>query len=291
MKLAKFKSEGHSAGVGIVAGENLRPLRLTAQYASLADILSADDPAEVARSLADATASTLPLAAVRLLPPIDRQEVWAAGVTYRRSQIARMEESVDGASFYDKVYLAPRPEIFFKAAPHRVRGPGEPLRIRGDANWNVPEPEVALVLDSRLRLVGYTVGNDMSARDIEGENPLYLPQAKTYDACCGLGPWITLAGDMPPPNEMAIRLTVRRGPGVAYAGSTHAGQMARSFDDLIGWLGRECTFPDGAFLLTGTGIVPDDNFTLASGDIVEIAIDGIGTLVNPVERGASGVVR
>jgi 2-dehydro-3-deoxy-D-arabinonate dehydratase len=168
-----------------------------------------------------------------------------------------------------------------------VRGPGEPLRIRGDANWNVPEPELALVLDSRLRLVGFTVGNDMSARDIEGENPLYLPQAKTYDACCGLGPWITLASAMPQPAEIAIRLTVRRGAGVGYAGSTHVGQMARSFEDLVGWLSRECTFPDGAFLLTGTGIVPDDNFTLAAGDIVEIAITGIGTLANPVVRGPS----
>lgn len=288
MKLAKFTSDRHTAGVGIVDGEDLRPLRLTSQYASLADILSADDPAGIAQSLVDTAAGTIPLAAVRLRPPVDRQEVWAAGVTYRRSQIARMEESVDGASFYDKVYVAPRPEIFFKAAPHRVRGPGEPLRIRGDANWNVPEPEVALVLDSRLRLVGFTIGNDMSARDIEGENPLYLPQAKTYDACCGLGPWITLAAAMPAPDKIAIRLTVRRGAGVAYAGSTHAGQMARTFDDLVGWLGRECTFPDGAFLLTGTGIVPDDNFTLASGDVVEIAIEGIGLLVNPVERGPSG---
>ena len=289
MKLAKFSVSSNDVAVGIVAGDTIQPLRPAPGLATLADILATDDPAACATSLIDSAASKIPLANVRLLAPIDRQEVWAAGVTYRRSQIARMEESVDGASFYDKVYVAPRPEIFFKATPQRVRGPGEPLRIRGDADWNVPEPELALVLDPKLRLVGFTVGNDMSARDIEGENPLYLPQAKTYDACCGLGPWITLSAAMPQPAEIAIKLTVRRGAGVAYAGATNVGQMARSFDDLIGWLGRECSFPDGAFLLTGTGIVPDDSFTLAGGDTVEITIAGIGTLVNSVVRGGGGL--
>ncbi len=287
MKLAKFCTAQNSVVVGIVGPDTIKSLRPAAGFATLAEILAADDPADCATALIDAAAGEIPLAQVRLLAPIDRQEVWAAGVTYRRSQVARMEESVDGATFYDKVYVAPRPEIFFKATPQRVRGPGEPLRIRGDALWNVPEPELALVLDSKLRLVGFTVGNDMSARDIEGENPLYLPQAKTYDACCGLGPWITLTGAMPQASEIAIRMTVRRGGGVAYAGATHVGQMARSFDELIGWLGRECSFPEGAVLLTGTGIVPDDVFTLATGDTVEITIEGIGTLVNPVVRGSS----
>ena len=145
------------------------------------------------------------------MAPIDQQEVWAAGVTYRRSQVARMEESQGAASFYDQVYAAERPELFFKATPHRVVGPGQPVRIRQDARWNVPEPELALVLNSRLELVGFTIGNDMSSRDIEGENPLYLPQAKVYDACCALGPWITLAAGMPPPSEIEIELAVERG--------------------------------------------------------------------------------
>jgi 2-dehydro-3-deoxy-D-arabinonate dehydratase len=286
MKLAKFSAAGQNgSSVGIVGADTIRPLREEAGLTTLADILAADDPAAAANSLAGS--DEVPLRDVQLLAPIDRQEIWAAGVTYRRSQIARMEESVGGATFYDKVYEAPRPEIFFKATPHRVRGPGQPLRIRGDAQWNVPEPELALVLNPRMQLVGFTVGNDMSARDIEGENPLYLPQAKTYDACCGLGPWIALAGEMPAIGQIDIRLTVRRGSGVAYAGATKVSQMARSFEDLIGWLGREATFPDGVLLLTGTGIVPDDNFTLASGDVVEITIAGIGTLTNPIQRGPS----
>ncbi len=230
----------------------------------------------------DSGSPAVALADVTLLPPIDRQEVWAAGVTYKRSKTARMEESTSAASLYDRVYEAPRPELFFKANPHRVAGPGEPLRIRRDSKWNVPEPELALVLNSRLELVGFTVGNDMSSRDIEGENPLYLPQAKIYDACCGLGPWITLTGDMPPTAEIGIRLAVRRQGGTAFEGATSISQMARSFDELIGWLGRECTFPDGAILLTGTGIVPPNDFTLQPGDIVAIAIDGIGELSNPI---------
>ena len=160
------------------------------------------------------------------------------------------------------------------------------MRIRQDAHWNVPEPELALVLSSRLQLVGYTAGNDMSSRDIEGENPLYLPQAKLYDACCALGPWITLAAAMPAPADIGIRLQIFRGGQTAFADATSVGQMARSFADLIGWLGRDNSFPEGAFLLTGTGIVPTSAFTLAAGDRIEISIDGIGTLVNSVVQGS-----
>jgi 2-dehydro-3-deoxy-D-arabinonate dehydratase len=196
-----------------------------------------------------------------------------------------MEESESAATLYDRVYEASRPELFFKATPHRVAGPGQPLRIRRDSQWNVPEPELALVLNSRLELVGYTIGNDMSSRDIEGENPLYLPQAKVYDACCGLGPWISLRDDMPPVAEIGIQLAVRRGRQIAFEGKTSIAQMARSFDELIGWLGRDNSFPGGVVLLTGTGIVPDSDFTLHPGDVVEIAIDGIGTLSNPVVEG------
>jgi 2-dehydro-3-deoxy-D-arabinonate dehydratase len=227
---------------------------------------------------------SFPLEEVTLLAPLDEQEVWAAGVTYRRSRTARMEESVGAARFYDLVYEAPRPELFFKATPHRVAGPGMPVRIRRDSNWNVPEPELALVLDSQLRLVGFTIGNDMSSRDIEGENPLYLPQAKVYDGCCALGPCITLLIGMPDPENIGISLLIRRRNSAAFAGKTSVAQLARTFDDLVGYLGRDNSFPRGVILLTGTGIVPEDDFTLEPGDVVEITIDGIGTLVNPVVR-------
>src|SRR5262249_11285701 len=180
-----------------------------------------------------------PLAEVELLAPIDQQEVWAAGVTYKRSQQARERESVGAARFYDLVYSAARPELFFKANPGRVSGPGDRVHIRRDSRWSVPEPELALVLSPRLELVGYTIGNDMSARDIEGENPLYLPQAKVYDHCCALGPVVTLAGSMPPLKNVAIRLVIERGAHTAFDGSTSLAQMARPLDDLIRWLGRE----------------------------------------------------
>jgi 2-dehydro-3-deoxy-D-arabinonate dehydratase len=251
------------------------------QYNSLSDILEADDALEVVDFLVDSSAK-IALSKVRLLPPIDQQEVWAAGVTYKRSQKARMEESAESASCYDRVYTSARPELFFKANPHRVVGPTAALRIRKDSKWNVPEPELALVLNSHLHLVGYTIGNDMSSRQIEGENPLYLPQAKIYDACCGLGPCITLPSGMPPSSQVSIEMQVIRNGETVFGGKTSVGRMARSFDDLISWLGRENSFPEGVFLLTGTGIVPDSSFTLQPHDSIEITISGIGTLVNSV---------
>ena len=251
---------------------------------SLFDLLESDDPETQVEQLTASSAS-LSLREAELLPPIDEQEVWAAGVTYKRSKAARMEESEAAASCYDRVYDSPRPELFMKATPNRVSGNGQPLRIREDSQWNVPEPELALVLNSRLRLVGFTIGNDMSSRDIEGDNPLYLPQAKVYDQCCGLGPCITLASSMPAPEQIGIELVIRRGGDVAFEGQTGIDQMARSFEDLISWLGRDSSFPRGAFLLTGTGIVPDSDFTLQPGDIVDITIDGIGTLSNSVVQG------
>jgi 2-dehydro-3-deoxy-D-arabinonate dehydratase len=228
---------------------------------------------------------SLPLDVVRLLAPIDEQEVWGAGVTYERSKVARQEESEQGGSFYDLVYRAARPELFFKATPSRVAGPDQPIRVRRDTRWCVPEPELALVLTPRLRLVGFTIGNDVSARDIEGENPLYLPQAKVYDASCALGPFITLAPALPPLADVTIRLQIERQGALAFEGSTSAGRMARTFEELIDWLGRDNLFPDGAILLTGTGIVPPDEFSLQAGDQVRITIDGIGTLSNPVVQG------
>jgi 2-dehydro-3-deoxy-D-arabinonate dehydratase len=285
MKLVKYRDNSGRDAVGRLEEDRVLPLDISGrQYNSLFDILEADDAQEVADFLTN-RAAAIDLEKVTLLAPIDKQEVWAAGVTYRRSQTARMEESEASASCYDKVYSAPRPELFLKATAHRVVGTGQPLRIRKDSKWNVPEPELALVLNSRLQLVGFTAGNDMSSRDIEGENPLYLPQAKVYDNCCGLGPCITLPGSMPRQQEIGIFLRILRGTDIVFEGQTDISHMARSFEELISWLGRDNSFPCGAFLLTGTGIVPDSTFTLQTSDLVDITIDGIGTLSNLVVQG------
>lgn len=215
-----------------------------------------------------------------LLPPLDTQEVWAAGVTYLRSREAREEESRQ-IGVYDKVYEAERPEIFLKATPRRVVGPYDFIRVRSDSRWSVPEPELTVLLSADLQVVGYTVGNDVSSRDIEGENPLYLPQAKIYSRSCALGPAITLASDL---NGTAlIELVIRRADNVVFQGAVNTNQMKRSIADLVSYLGRENEFPNGVFLMTGTGLVPPDSYTLQSGDVVEISIDGIGRLVNPVQ--------
>jgi 2-dehydro-3-deoxy-D-arabinonate dehydratase len=217
------------------------------------------------------------------LAPIGSQEVWAAGVTYFRSRAARMEESKTsgGGSFYDAVYSAERPELFFKAAAWRVRGPGDPVCIRGDARWSVPEPELALVVNRRGAIIGYTIGNDMSSRDIEGENPLYLPQAKVYDGSCALGPAV-LIREEPLPPDTTIALTIVRNGITAFHGSTTLAQMRRTPEELVEYLYRETSFPDGAILLTGTGVVPPDDFTLQTGDAIAITIPPIGTLDNVV---------
>jgi len=219
-----------------------------------------------------------------LLKPTDLQEVWAAGVTYERSKIAREEESA-GSGIYDRVYSAARPELFFKATPSRTVGPGEPVAIRVDASWNVPEPELGLVVNQQLELVGFTVGNDMSSRDIEGENPLYLPQAKLYARCCALGPLIALRDSIGDPTNLPIKLEIQRDGATVFAGESNTRRIVRSYADLIGYLGRDNLFPDGVVLLTGTGIVPPDDFTLLAGDEVAISIEGIGTLRNPVVQG------
>lgn len=284
MQIAKYVAgSGTTPGVGIVEGDRLRPLARGAH--SLTELLHDERLEDRLDSLSSQAGAAVPLDSVRLLAPIDAQEVWGAGVTYERSKVARQEESEQGGSFYDLVYSAARPELFFKATPTRVVGPGRPIRVRSDTRWCVPEPELALVLSPRLRLVGFTIGNDVSARDIEGENPLYLPQAKVYDASCALGPVVTLASAMPPIRELTIRLEIERGGATAFEGSTSVARMARGLDELIGWLGRDNVFPDGAILLTGTGIVPPDEFTLQAGDLVRITIDGIGTLTNPVIQG------
>lgn len=242
----------------------------------------APDPVAVATA-AFRAGTPVPARPEHLQAPIQSQEVWAAGVTYLRSRTARMEESkvAGGGSFYDRVYDADRPELFFKATPHRVVGPGAPVRIRSDSTWNVPEPELTLAVSAAGRIFGYTIGNDMSSRDIEGENPLYLPQAKVYDGCAALGPCLLLSDQLPGP-ECEIALEIRRGGATGFSGVTTLGRIKRPLPSLTQWLYRDNRFPHGCFLMTGTGIVPPDSFTLLRGDEVRISIAGIGTLVNHV---------
>jgi 2-dehydro-3-deoxy-D-arabinonate dehydratase len=218
-----------------------------------------------------------------VLAPIGTQEVWAAGVTYYRSRSARIEESKDagGGTFYDRVYSAERPELFFKATGRRVIGPCGMVRIRSDAKWSVPEPELTLFVNSNGNIAGYTIGNDMSSRDIEGENPLYLPQAKVYDGSCALGPCILL---LPQPLHATtkIQIDIERSGALVFHGATTFAELKRDPKELVAYLFRDNSFPNGVFLMTGTGIVPDDSFTLTHGDIIRISIDRIGTLKNVV---------
>ncbi len=218
-----------------------------------------------------------------LLPPIGSQDVWAAGVTYYRSRNARMEESksAGGGDFYDRVYHATRPELFFKSAPQRVVGPGAKVAIRSDATWSVPEPELVLFVTPGGKIAGYTIGNDMSSRDIEGENPLYLPQAKVYDRSCAIGPCLLISND-PLPSSTEITIEIRRGGTVAFSGATTLNEMKRKPEELVRYLYHSNTFSSGCLLFTGTGIVPPDSFTLKHGDEISITIPPIGTLVNVV---------
>jgi 2-dehydro-3-deoxy-D-arabinonate dehydratase len=216
--------------------------------------------------------------------PIEDQEVWASGVTYYRSRSARIEESKDagGGDFYDRVYSAERPELFFKAVAHKVAGPNSAVRIRSDAKWSVPEPELTLAIDSRGQIVGYTIGNDMSSRDIEGANPLYLPQAKVYDRSCALGPGILIHKE-PMPASTEIAMEILRSGATEFSAAISLNEMKRDPQTLVDYLYRDQSFPHGCFLLTGTGIIPPDSFTLQSGDEIRISISGIGILVNRVE--------
>jgi len=283
--LCLYRSDNADPRLGLVQDDRGIDVATAGGPATLADALSmplADlrDRLEAVRSSGgDGT----PLAAVRLAAPVDRQEVWAAGVTYLRSRDARMEESTQ-KDVYDRVYDADRPEIFLKATPNRVSGPGEPIAIRGDSTWDVPEPELALVVNRDGETVGYTVGNDVSSRSIEGDNPLYLPQAKVYTRCAALGPVVVLAWELPDVGNLTIRLTIRRGGGIHFEGETSTSQIHRPFSDLVAFLRRHNEFPFGVVLMTGTGIIPPSEFTLEDGDEVEIAIDGIGALRNPVVR-------
>jgi 2-dehydro-3-deoxy-D-arabinonate dehydratase len=232
-----------------------------------------------ARAVIESARATADLGGA-LLPPVDSQEVWGTGVTYERSRAGRIAESTEGG-IYDRVYVARRPEVFFKATAQRVVGPGQPVGVRADSPWNAPEPELGLVLNPAGEIFGYVVGDDVSSRSIEGENPLYLTQAKVYDRSCALGPGIVPAWAAPaPPFDIALR--VQRGDSVAFEESTSTASITRRFEDLAAWLMAALTFPVGAVLLTGTGIVPNESFSLRAGDVVTIDIPSIGTLTNPV---------
>lgn len=238
----------------------------------------------VAAALANAEKITAPPAGEWICPILDTQELWACGVTYIRSRDGRQEESKDagGGDFYARVYEAERPEVFMKATPGRVVGPGKPVRIRKDSGWDVPEPELTLVVNAIGKIIGFTIGNDMSSRSIEGENPLYLPQAKTYDGCAALGPGILLTPDGKIAPETTIELVIARAGEPVFQGSVKLEQMRRTPEELVGFVFRECSFPTGCFIMTGTGIVPPSEFTLQPGDQIDISIDGIGTLTNIV---------
>lgn len=255
------------------------------------ELINHDDLAGYLRERLDAEPVAMDLERVRsvAVAPIVSQEVWAAGVTYYRSRTARMEEASDagGSDFYDRVYEADRPELFFKATPHRVVGPGGAMRLRADSTWIVPEPELTLVVNRRGEIVGYTVGNDLSCRDIEGENPLYLPQAKTFDACAAIGPAVLVQSD-PPGETTAIALMIERDGATVFEGSTTLAAMKRTPAELVGYLTREASFPQGCLLMTGTGVVPPDDFCLQAGDGVAITIEGIGTLRNTMAKGGRG---
>lgn len=297
MKLTRFHLPGQGARLGILQDETVYDLTASGlpHFASLTTLLQASASEPIITLLYDVNLHTLPahlfadldLApsadAAHLLPPVDRQEVWAAGVTYAWSREARVREAIS-KEIYVKVYEAARPELFFKSLPEKVAGPHDWVGIRGDSSWSVPEPELALVLNPRMQIVGYTVGNDMSSRDIEGENPLYLPQAKVYRHSCALGPTLTLADEIGDARHLDIRLDIRRAGRTAFHGETNTAKFHRAFEELADWLGRYDDFPNGAALLTGTGIVPGDDLTLQDGDEVLIEIEGIGILRNPVRQ-------
>lgn len=285
MKIGKVHVSATETSLGVIVENGVYLAGWPRGCRTLADVLNSPDPHELVSSVLDARSTLIGHSQVRLLAPIDQQEVWAAGVTYKRSQIARMEESETGASHYDRVYTAPRPEIFFKGTARRVVGPDESVRIRVDTRWSVPEPEIALIISPHRRLLGLSIGNDMSARDIEGENPLYLPQAKVYNQCCALGPCVLVPEGPLDRAAMVITMTIRRGGDEVFRGQTNLDQMKRSFEELIDWLFRDNDFPDGVILLTGTGIVPPNEFSLKAGDSVTIDVAGIGTLTNPVVQG------
>ena len=282
VRICRFLAGDSAVRVGFVDGDaavvDLTPAGIT----TVSRVLESSDPVALLNGVDRAALPRFAIADVVLRPPIEGQEVWAAGVTYLRSKTARMEESDFSATAYDRVYDADRPEIFFKAIAEKVVATGEGVGIRRDATWSVPEPELALVINSRGEIVGCTIGNDMSSRDIEGENLLYLPQAKVYDRSCALGPCIRLGVSEADARNWTVRSSIVRDGAQVFSGETRLGNIKRGFDELAGYLCRSQSFPHGAVLLTGTGIVPPDDFTLREHDVVEIEIAPIGVLRNSV---------
>jgi 2-dehydro-3-deoxy-D-arabinonate dehydratase len=295
LALCRFAATDAGAHLGLIAHGQLYDLRALgqSQYLSFEAFLRAASgrAQQALADLAQVPASVKPLVAadalldpsqaLRILAPLDTQEVWACGVTYEMSREARMHES-QSPTLYGKVYDAPRPEIFFKATPHRVVGPGEAVAVRGDSAWDVPEPELAFVLTPGMEIIGYTIGNDMSSRDIEGQNPLYLPQAKVYDRCCALGPFVRLPAADFNPLSLSVTCVIYRNQKPLWAGQTHTNKIHRTLEELASYLGRCNSFPTGAFVLTGTGTIPPDTVSLMQGDTVAITFEGLGTLCNPV---------
>jgi 2-dehydro-3-deoxy-D-arabinonate dehydratase len=290
MKLCRFwnpnsprRGEPEQVSVGLLLDETTVLDLTPAGWPLMSALLEFDDAIAQLESLVkDKELPRYAFADLALLSPVENQQVWAAGVTYLRSKKARMEESDFSANAYDRVYEAERPELFFKSTWANVVGPGETVGIRADAKWSVPEPELALVINSRGQIVGYTIGNDMSSRDIEGENLLYLPQAKIYNRSCAVGPVIAVGCTEEEARSWTIRLQIEREGARAFSGETSVGQIKRSFTELVDFLFRSQDFPNGAVLLTGTGIVPPDNFTLQPEDRVRITISGVGMLENSV---------
>jgi 2-dehydro-3-deoxy-D-arabinonate dehydratase len=274
--------DGGQARLGWVDVERKRVLELSE---SMSGLLSTNGIERLSRIMTArrSAVGVYPLNHVKLRAPVDQQEVWAAGVTYERSRDARMEESTR-QDVYQQVYEAERPELFFKAPAWRCVGEGDRIGIRHDSTWDVPEPELTLVIDSSGAIAGYTIGNDVSSRSIEGENPLYLPQAKSFHASCSLGPWIVLPEEIESPENCTIGLTIVRDGEELWSGETSTSRMRRTFRELVDNLYSSLMFPDGALLMTGTGLVPPDDITLESGDQVTISIAGIGTLTNTVAR-------
>lgn len=283
MPIVRFRTSAtEEPRLGLLSDQRITPFPDDSGLATISQLLQWT-AAELGQRLKDMKndAGSVNISDVHVLAPIDTQEVWACGVTYRRSRDARMEESTQ-RDVYDTVYDADRPEMFLKATPRRVSGPGGTITIRSDSTWDVPEPELALVINRHGEVIGYTIGNDVSSRSIEGENPLYLPQAKIYTGCAAVGPVITLAQEIPDPLAMTITLVIERGEEELFRGDTSTSEIHRSLDELVRYLHKGNSFPDGVLLMTGTGIIPPDVFTLKAGDTVHITIEGLGTLTNSV---------
>jgi 2-dehydro-3-deoxy-D-arabinonate dehydratase len=289
MQIVRFRAADGAIALGALRDERV-VARFDSPVATLPELLRLpldEFEAAVQRTVANGSP---PERDITLLAPVDGLiEVWAAGVTYQRSEEARMEES-GTPDVYSMVYRAERPEIFLKATPRRVVGPNGTVVVRSDSTWDVPEPELAIVVNAHAQIVGYTIGDDVSSRSIEGENPLYLPQAKLYHGACAIGPGITPVWEVPDPYDLAIWMAIERGGEVIWDGETRTSGLKRRLEELVSYLFREDEFPDGAIISTGTALVPDSPFTLENGDVVDIAIDRLGALRTTVARGKAGAV-